>query len=80
VNEVTAVVLHKGALARYNVEERGKDRFVAHLLRYSGDPASSPPHEVMVEKQGRHCIGSVADKELMEDIYYAAKEQLQHGR
>jgi hypothetical protein len=74
--EVTAVVLHKGALARYVVAEKGGDRFVAHLLLYSGDPASSPPKHVDLEKTGRHCVGSATDVELMDDIYYAAKAEM----
>lgn len=74
--EVTAVVLHKGAIARYVVAERGGNRFVAHLLLYSGDPASTPPLQVDLEKTGRHCIGSVEDVGLMDDIYYAAKEEM----
>jgi hypothetical protein len=75
--EVAAVVLHRGALAHYTVAERGKDRFVAHLLYYRGDPASTPPKEVMLEKQGRHCTGSVEDVGLLDELYYAAKENLQ---
>ena len=74
--EVTAVVLHKGALALYSVAERGGNRFVAHLLMYSGDPASSPPLQVDLEKTGRHCVGNVADVGLMDEIYYAAKEEM----
>jgi hypothetical protein len=79
VMEVTAVVLHRGALAHYTVSERGRDRFDAHLLMYGGDPASSPPQQVSLEKQGRHCIGNVEDIELLDDIYYAVKEKL-NGR
>ena len=76
MNEVTAVILHNGGLARYQVAERGKDRFVAQLLTYSGDPASSQPQQVNLQKIGRHCVGNVIDVSLMDDIYYAAKEQM----
>jgi hypothetical protein len=77
--EVTAVVLHRGALARYMVAESGKDGFVAHLLAYSGDPASSPPQQVSLQKEGRHCMGNVDDVGLMDEIYFAVKEKL-NGR
>ena len=75
---ITAVVLHKGALAHYSVVESGADRFVAHLLAYSGDPASTPPEQVSLEKQGRHCTGSVEDVALLDDLYYAARDKLQN--
>ena len=77
--EVTAVVLHRGALAHYAVTERGKDRFEAHLLKYGGDPAGSPPQNVSLEKIGRHCVGNVIEAGLMDDIYYAAKDQIERG-
>ncbi|RYZ25394.1 MAG: hypothetical protein EOO10_18375 [Chitinophagaceae bacterium] len=74
--EVTAVVLHRGALAQYAVTEKGMDRFDAHLLSYGGDHDSSPPRHVILEKTGRHCVGNVVEVELLDDIYYAAKEEL----
>ncbi len=80
IMDVTAVVLHKGALAHYTVSGMEKDRFVAHLLAYRGDPASSPPQQVSLEKRGRHCIGSTEDVELLDDIYYAAKEEMNRSR
>jgi hypothetical protein len=78
--EVTAVVLHKGALAHYTVSEKGKDKFVAHLLSYRGDPSCTPPSEVRLEKQGRHCVGNVEDVALLDELYYAVKERLEHTR
>ncbi len=74
--EVTAVVLHKGALAHYTVAEEGRDRFVAQLLAYNGNPNSSPPKQVSLEKHGRHCTGNVEDVELLDELYYAAKEKM----
>jgi hypothetical protein len=76
VMEFTAVVLHRGARAYYAVSERGRDRFVASLVAYKGDPASSPPTQVSLEKQGRHCTGNVEDIALLDELYYAAKEKL----
>jgi hypothetical protein len=77
VMDVTAVVLHHRALAHYTVTEREGNQFVAYLLAYKGDPASSPPREVSLEKSGRHCTGSIEDVALMDELYYAAKEKLQ---
>jgi hypothetical protein len=77
IMEVTAVVLHQGALAHYTVAQRGKDRFVAKLKAYRGDPASTPPEKVSLEKRGRHCTGTVADVNLLDELYYAAREKLQ---
>ena len=74
--EVAAVVLYRGALAHYTVAKRGKDRFVAKLLAYRGDPASCPPGEVSLEKQGRHCTGTVEDVALLDELYFAAKEKM----
>ena len=74
--DVTAVVFHKGALAHYTVAEEGREGFVAHLLTYTGDPASSPPAHLSLRKNGRHCSGTIEDESLMDDIYYAAKEKL----
>lgn len=74
--DVTAVIFFRGALARYTVTGRGDKRFHAHLLSYSGDPASSPPADINLEKQGRHFVGNTKEEELMEDIFYAAKEEL----
>ena len=74
--DVTAVIFYKGALARYTVSGQGNKAFVAHLLTYSGDPASSPPKDVQLEKQGRHFVGSTKEEELMEDIFYAARQEL----
>lgn len=74
--DVTAVVIHKGALARYTVSQQDGNRFVAHLLLYSGDPASAPPQHINLEKHGRHCKGNVDDEALLDDIYYAAKDEL----
>ena len=74
--DVTAVILYKGALARYTVSGQGSKGFSAHLLNYSGDPACCPPADVQLEKQGRHFVGTTRDEELMEDIFYAAKDEL----
>lgn len=73
---VTAVVLHEGALAHYTVTAKENNRFVARLLTYKGDPASTPPVEVYLEKEGRHCTGNVEDVALLDELYYAAREKL----
>ena len=73
---ITAVILHRGALAHYTVSQMEERRFVAQLLKYGGDPASSPPQQVSLEKIGRHCVGNVVDVGLMDDLYYAASEEI----
>jgi hypothetical protein len=75
--EVIAAVLYRGSLAHYSVAQRETDRFVAQLLTYSGDPTSLPPKLISLEKIGRHCVGNVIEVRLMDDIYNAAKEEVQ---
>lgn len=76
VMQMTAVVLYRGALAHYTVTQRGENRFVANLYAYKGDPANSPPRQLSLEKRGRHCTGSVENEELLDELYYAAREKL----
>ncbi|HEV7330551.1 MAG TPA: hypothetical protein VGN63_05875 [Flavisolibacter sp.] len=78
--ELTAVVLHRGVWAQYKIVEREQNRFTACLLSYSGDPATAPPRRVSMEKIGRHCVGNIVDEVLMDDLYYAAKEELAKRR
>ena len=73
--EVTAVVLFKGSLAYYSVSSREGEIYVAHLLTYSGEPENYPPQRISFEKQGRHCIGSIEDRDLMDDICDAARDK-----
>ena len=71
--DVTAVVLHKGALAHYAVHTEGEQKYEAHLLRYSGARENEPPHDIAFRKAGRHCTGSTEEQDLMDDILYAVE-------
>ncbi len=71
--DVTAVVLHEGALAYYTVTDNGEKGYVASLLEYRGLPEKMPPQKLSFIKQGRHCLGDVENQELMDDIFDAVK-------
>lgn len=71
--DVTAVVLHKGALAHYAVHKDSDLEYEAHLLRYSGARENEPPHDIAFRKAGRHCTGSTEEQDLMDDILYAVE-------
>lgn len=75
--DVTAVVLHRGALAHYAVHKDGEQVYEAHLLRYSGAREDEPPHEIEFRKAGRHCTGSTDEQDLMDDILNAVQSKEQ---
>jgi hypothetical protein len=71
--EVTAVVLHDGALAEYEVE-LGRDGVCnARLSRYSGHPEHTPPEQVTLQKEGRHWVGNTNDRSLADELGYAVE-------
>ncbi len=74
--EVTAVVLHKGALAHYTVTKTSSSYYSAHLIRYGGDVCNKPPRHLHFMEEGRHCSGNINDQELMDDLCYTAKQQM----
>lgn len=76
---VTAVVLHKGALAHYAVHQDGDQVYEAHLLRYNGAQENEPPHDIEFSKAGRHCTGSTDEQDLMDDILYAVQVKEEKG-
>jgi hypothetical protein len=79
--EITAVVLHKGALAHYAVHSEQRANFEAHLLQYNGALENEPPHDIVLQKAGRHCTGSTEEQDLMDDICNAVecKEEKEGG-
>lgn len=77
--EVTAVVLHKGALAHYTVQRNSDASFEAHLIRYKGAPENEPPHDIEFSKRGRHCTGSTEEQDLMDDICNAVQVSARRG-
>jgi len=74
---VTAVVLHKGALAHYAVEKGINQFYSAHLIRYGGDVRNKPPKHLHFIEEGRHCSGDINNQELLDDLCYTAKQQLE---
>lgn len=73
--EVTAVVLHDGALAEYEVELGGNGTCTAHLSRYKGNPTHTPPHTLTLRKEGRHWVSDTANRSLSEDLGYAVEQK-----
>ena len=69
--EVTAAVLHDGALAHYDVSIGRDGTCMARLSEYNSRSGKPPPHEVVLRKEGRHWIGEGADKHLADDLGYA---------
>lgn len=74
--EVTVVVLFRGALAHYSVAEQEQGKFEARLLKYTGSKLNSPPQEFLFRKEGRHCIGSIEEQDLMDDLCHAVQTKL----
>ncbi|HEY0580406.1 MAG TPA: hypothetical protein VGC75_06835 [Candidatus Nitrosocosmicus sp.] len=69
--EVTAVVLHEGALAHYEVNV-GKDGIcTAQLSRYNGNPAHAPARQIILHKEGRHWVADTYNSSLSDDLGYA---------
>ena len=71
--EVTAAVLHEGALAHYDVQVRGERECIARLSSYNGHPSLSPPPEIRIRKEGRHWVSPELQTSLPDDIGYAVE-------
>jgi len=74
--EITAVVLHKGALAHYTVEKGVDALYFAHLVRYGGDVRNKPPKHLHFREEGQHCSGNTSNQDLMDDLCYTVKQKL----
>lgn len=73
--EVTAVVLHEGALAHYDVSIENGGRCDARLLSYNGNSSQSPPEQISLKKEGRHWLGTSTDQQLSDDLGYAIESK-----
>lgn len=71
--EVTAVVLHDGALAHYEVTIGRGGVCTAHLSAYRGGAHQRPPETVTLHKEGRRWVGNIGDDDLSEDLGYAVE-------
>lgn len=69
--EVSAVVLHEGALAQYDVELGEDGNCCAHLVSYKGNNNRKPPEQINLRKEGRGWISDVTNKDLLDDLGYA---------
>ncbi|HEX6335186.1 MAG TPA: hypothetical protein VFZ78_13225 [Flavisolibacter sp.] len=69
--EMTAVVLHEGALAHYEVSIGPAGECYAHLQRYNGRPENSPPRRLTLQKEGRHWVSDNNYNNLSDELGYA---------
>lgn len=73
VMEVTAVVLHDGALAHYDVMIGRGGVCTAYLSSYRGNREHQPPQKVTFRKEGRHWVSDIDNNNLSEDLGYAVE-------
>lgn len=71
--EVTAAVLYEGSLAHYDVEVQRSGECVARLSSFNGDGSHTPPHMIVLKKEGRHWVGNGVDMRLSDDLGYAVE-------
>lgn len=71
--EVTAVVLHDGALAQYEVTIGQGGVCTAYLSNYRGERTHMPPERVVLQKEGRHWRSDIPNTHLSEDLGYAVE-------
>lgn len=71
--EVTAVVLHEGALAHYEVRVGHGGVCTAFLSSYRGPAQQAPPQTITLHKEGRHWVSDQGDNTLSEDLGYAVE-------
>ncbi|WP_143157390.1 hypothetical protein [Cnuella takakiae] len=71
--EVTAVVLHDGALAHYDVVIGPGGTCTAYLSSYRGAGNRMPPQCLSLRKEGRHWVSDDGNERLSEDLGYAVE-------
>lgn len=71
--EVTAVVMHDGALAHYDVVIGAEGTCTAQLSNYKGPNSHMPPLRLTLRKEGRHWVSDEAPERLSEDLGYAVE-------
>lgn len=67
IMETTAVVLHEGALAHYDVAIGEDGRCYARLQQYNGRPENAPPHKLVLHKERRRWV---ADERMSTDTRF----------
>lgn len=71
--EVTAVVLHEGALAHYDVRIGYDGVCTAFLSSYRGAAHQAPAQSITLHKEGRHWVSDQGSTTLSEDLGYAVE-------
>lgn len=69
--EVTAAVLHDGALAHYDVSIEQDGICLARLSEYNRRSGKTPPAEIVLRREGRQWVSNEVDKDLSENLGYA---------
>jgi hypothetical protein len=69
--EMTAVVLHDGALAHYDVEVGEDGRCYARLQKYNGRADNAPPRSLTLQKERRRWVADERYKDLSDELGYA---------
>ena len=69
--DMTAVVLHEGALAHYEVEVGEDGRCYARLQKYNGSHENAPPQRLTLHKERRRWIADDRYRDLSDELGYA---------
>jgi hypothetical protein len=69
--EMTAVVLHEGALAHYEVAIGEDGRCYAHLQKYNGRSENAPPRDLTLQKERKRWVADERYKDLSDELGYA---------
>lgn len=69
--EMTAVVLHEGALAHYDVAIGEDGQCYARLQRYNGRQENAPPQKLTLHKERKRWIADERFKDLSDELGYA---------
>lgn len=84
VMEMTAVVLHEGALAHYDVAIGEDGTCYASLQKYNGRAEQAPPDRLTLHKERRRWVADERYADLSDELGYAielkAKPLLEENR
>ena len=69
--EMTAVVLHEGALAHYDVAIGENGQCYARLQRYNGRQENAPPQRLTLHKERKRWVADERFKDLSDELGYA---------
>jgi hypothetical protein len=69
--EMTAVVLHEGALAHYEVAIAEDGTCHAYLQKYNGRRENAPPQRLVLHKERRRWVADERFADLSDELGYA---------